>query len=447
MAGESLEVTTSDLIDRGVLQIGDGYRAKNSELSLSGLPFARVSNINDGFRFDDADHFPESDLAKVGEKISRPGDIVFTSKGTVGRFALVHESTPCFVYSPQLSYWRSLKPEVLHPGFLFYWMQGPEFQLQTDSVKGQTDMADYVSLTDQRRMRLSLPDIKLQRAIARILGSLDDKIELNRRMNRTLEELAAAIFKSWFVDFDPVVARAEGRQPFGMDAETAALFSDKFEESEMGAAPVGWRVAPIGELVKVVGGTTPSTGNAAYWEDGTVAWATPKDLAGLPDPVLLDTERHITQAGLQQISSGLLPAGTVLMSSRAPIGYLAISEIPVAINQGFIAVICDRELPNHYVLHWLRENMEVVESRANGTTFLEISKANFRPIPALVPPEPILQRFTELAGKLHEMIIANARESLTLAAIRDALLPKLMSGEVRVGCGFGSRKREDDEGA
>ena len=100
-------------------------------------------------------------------------------------------------------------------------------------------MADYVSLSDQRRMRLSLPDIKLQRAVARILGSLDDKIELNRRMNRTLEELAAAIFKSWFVDFDPVIARAEGRQPFGMDAETVALFPAEFEESEAGPVPAG----------------------------------------------------------------------------------------------------------------------------------------------------------------------------------------------------------------
>jgi type I restriction enzyme S subunit len=287
----------------------------------------------------------------------------------------------------------------------------------------------------------ALPPLTEQRAIARILGSLDDKIELNRRMNRTLEELAAAIFKSWFVDFDPVVARlalsgaegAEGRQPFGMDAEIAALFPAAFEESEVGPVPAGWRVAPIGELVKVVGGTTPSTGNSAYWEGGTIAWATPKDLAGLADPMLLDTERHVTQAGLQQISSGLLPGGTVLMSSRAPIGYLAIAEIPVAINQGFIALICNLGLPNHYVIHWLRENMETIESRANGTTFLEISKANFRPIPALVPPEPIQRRFTEIVGKLHGMIVANARESRTLAAIRDALLPKLMAGEIRVG--------------
>jgi type I restriction enzyme S subunit len=121
------------------------------------------------------------------------------------------------------------------------------------------------------------------------------------------------------------------------------------------------------------------------------------------------------------------------MSSRAPIGYLAIAEIPVAINQGFIALICNLGLPNHYVIHWLRENMETIESRANGTTFLEISKANFRPIPALVPPEPIQRRFTEIVGKLHGMIVANARESRTLAAIRDALLPKLMAGEIRVG--------------
>ena len=325
-------------------------------------------------------------------------------------------------------------PRLLLARYLLYWLNSPALEAHVWGFRDGT-VAERLNLPTIRGLPIAVPPLAEQRAIARILGSLDDKIELNRRMNRTLEELAAAIFKSWFVDFHPVVARAEGRQPFGMDADTAALFPAEFEESEAGPVPTGWRVAPIGELVKVVGGTTPGTGNPAYWEDGAIAWATPKDLAGLADTVLLDTERHITQTGLQQISSGLLPAGTVLMSSRAPVGYLAIAEMPVAINQGFIALICDRGLPNYYVLHWLRENMESIVNRANGTTFLEISKANFRPIPALVPSDPVLRRFTQVAGKLQGMIVANVRESRTLAAIRDTLLPKLMSGEIRVSAG------------
>ena len=148
--------STGDLIAEGSLAIGDGYRAKNSELSTSGLPFARAGNINSGFQFDEADRFPEQDLAKVGDKVSQPSDVVFTSKGTVGRLAFVRETTPRFVYAPQLCFWRSLAPDVIDARWLYYWMCGDEFTQQVSGVKGQTDMADYVSLTDQRRMAITL---------------------------------------------------------------------------------------------------------------------------------------------------------------------------------------------------------------------------------------------------------------------------------------------------
>lgn len=424
--------SVAKLIEDNLLTIGDGYRAKNVELASTGIPFARVANIDGGFNFAEADLFPLDGLYKVGEKISRPGDVVLTSKGTVGRFAFVREGTPKFVYSPQLSYWRSLDFNTIDPHFLFYWIQGEEFQEQADGVKSQTDMADYVSLTDQRRMKITLPPLPEQRAIARILGALDDKIELNRRMNHTLEEMARALFKSWFVDFDPVTARAEGRVPFGMNAETASLFPAEFEETEEGVIPSGWKVGTAGDMVTAVGGTTPSTSKNEYWSGGTIAWATPKDLAGLSHPVLLDTDRKITPEGLKQISSGLLPAGTLLMSSRAPVGYLAISDIPVAINQGFMAMHCDKGFSSYYVIQWLGENMENIISHANGTTFLEITKSSFRLIPAILSPQPVIEKFSEVAGKLHAQVVANVKENKNLATIRDALLPKLLSGDVRV---------------
>jgi type I restriction enzyme S subunit len=233
------------------------------------------------------------------------------------------------------------------------------------------------------------------------------------------------------VDFDPVRAKAEGRKPVGMDEETAALFPDSFEDSEMGKIPKGWSVMPIGEVLEAVGGSTPSTSDPKYW-GGNVNFATPKDMAPLLFPVLLDTERRISEKGLEQISSGLLPPGTVLMSSRAPIGYLAITEIPVAVNQGFIAMKCIRELPNLYVLHWARENMDVIISNANGTTFLEISKKNFRPIKVVVPTRTVLDRFMTNIFPLHHRLVMNEKESRTLAYLRDTLLPKLLSGEIRV---------------
>lgn len=155
-------------------------------------------------------------------------------------------------------------------------------------------------------------------------------------------------------------------------------------------------------------------------------------MARLTDPVLLDTERRITNEGLRQISSGLLPVGTVLLSSRAPIGYIAITEIPVAINQGFIAMICTKRLTNHYVRFWTHENTDEILSRAGGTTFAEISKSAFRPIPVLVPGPKALDAFTAFVEPLHQLIVKNVRESLGLTNLRDSLLPRLMSGQLRL---------------
>ena len=259
------------LIEDGALEIGDGYRAKNTEFAGSGVPFARAGNIKNGFQFNDADHFPEANLYRVGDKISKPGDVVFTSKGTVGRFAFVREDTPQFVYSPQLCFWRSREHWLIDPRFLFFWMFSREFFVQFKGVSGQTDMAEYVSLRDQRNMHLTLPPIPEQRAIAHILGTLDDNIELNQRMNRTLEEMARALFKSWFVDFDPVHAKATLKHhattlPQGgsdwsvqrarayldrMDPNIAAQFPDSFADSELGPIPEGWEVRALGECFEV----------------------------------------------------------------------------------------------------------------------------------------------------------------------------------------------------
>ena len=242
-----------------------------------------------------------------------------------------------------------------------------------------------------------MPTQREREAIVEALGALDDKIELNQQMNRALEHLLAVLFRSWFVDFDPVVAKAAGRQPVHLRPELAALFPAHWQDSPLGPIPHGWRVANIGDVVTVVGGSTPSTNEPKFW-NGNIAWATPRDLAALTDPVLIATARQITAAGLNQIGSGLLPKGAVLLSSRAPIGYTAIADIPVAVNQGFIALICDGPLPNYYVIEWVRENMDTIEGNANGTTFMEISKKNFRPIPAVVPPPPVVEKFVEIVS-------------------------------------------------
>ena len=255
------------------------------------------------------------------------------------------------------------------------------------------------------------PQTEIRKRLTSLLWALDDKIELNRKMNRTLAQMAQALFKSWFIDFDG---------------------HDDLVDSELGPIPKGWGIDEIGNVVPVVGGATPSTKRPEFWAEETHCWTTPKDLSSATTPLLLDTKRRISDAGLAKISSGLLPIGTFLLSSRAPVGYTAIARIPLAVNQGYIAIPPGGRLSSFYLLFWTRENLEVIKRRAGGTTFQEISKRNFRPIAVLVPPRDVLNEFDAAIVPIFGRIEIAARESRTLTQLRDGLLPKLISGDIRV---------------
>jgi type I restriction enzyme S subunit len=321
--------------------------------------------------------------------------------------------------------------------FVYYVARHPEFRAYAKSRMEGTSGRQRVSW--QAISDYEIPDFSsVERSgIGSVLSSLDNLIANNRKVNQVLEAMARALFQAWFVDFEPVRAKLEGRWRRGqslpgLPAHLYDLFPDRLVESELGEIPQGWRHSTIGEEVTVCGGSTPSTKEPEFWEGGQHCWATPKDLSALKFPVLLDTDRKITDAGLAKISSGLLPVGTVLLSSRAPIGYLAIAEVPTAINQGFIAMKCDGALPNVYVLPWCRESMEAIVGNANGSTFQEISKSNFRPLRVVVPSDLVLTSFTRATGSLYRQLAENERESRSLAQLRDTLLPKLISGELRI---------------
>ena len=318
------------------------------------------------------------------------------------------------------------------PEYAAYYFRSPRFR---SDMSAFSSLSTRASLNNDMlgRLQIVLPDPKIQEEIGYTLRSLDDKIEQNRRAGRALEGLARATFKAWFVDFEPVRAKAAGQPSFpGLPSAAFFALPDRLTDSELGPVPEGWVVRPIGDLVSVKGGATPSTKVAEYWEGGTHFWATPKDLSGLQDPVLLETERLITDAGAECISSGVMPKDTVLLSSRAPVGYTVLAKVPVAVNQGFIAMICDGPLPPHYVLHWTRSVLDEIKSRASGTTFPEISKAAFRPIPAILPTPEVLKEFEHFAKSLFDLIEANVRQSRQLSQLRDYLLPRLLSGSVRV---------------
>ncbi len=325
----------------------------------------------------------------------------------------------------------TVDPAIADPRYVYYACTAPDFlaQVLNNAVAAGVP---HINLGILRGLEIPLPSSHQQAVAADMLSALDDRIDLLRQTNATLESIAQALFKSWFIDFDPVRAKAEGREPEGMDAATAALFPAEFEESALGLIPKGWTVQSIGDLVEAVGGSTPDTKNETLWEPAVHHWTSPKDLSGATAPVLLDTERKVSDAGLAKISSGLLPIGTLLMSSRAPIGYLSLSQIPVAINQGYIAMPPGGQLPPAYMYFWCRLNMDAIKGRANGSTFMEISKKAFRPIPALLPSPELINRFHDFATAVFSRLTANERQARELAELRDSLLPRLISGKLRL---------------
>ncbi|UPK14701.1 restriction endonuclease subunit S [Bradyrhizobium sp. 155] len=425
------EVTIGDILERsgGSIKTGPfGTTLKASEYASAGVPLISVGEVGYG-RFSIHSKTPrigKETIARLPEYVLQEGDIVFGRKGAVDRSAVVGPNeTGWFLGSDGI---RLRLPTSCDARFIGHWLRSQAIRDWLLQHAGGTTMASLNQGTISRipvRLPKSLAE---QKAIASVLNTLDEKMELNRRMNETLEAAARAIFKDWFVDFGPTRAKSEGRASY-LAASIWLLFPDRFDDE---GRPNGWTTSTIGQEVEVLGGSTPSTKEPAFW-GGDLSWATPKDLSSLSTPVLLSTERQITQAGLLQISSGLLPVGTVLLSSRAPIGYMAIAQTPVAVNQGFIAMVCKARLSNLFVWLWTQANMEIVHQNANGSTFQEISKANFRPIKVTIATADLLRLFDDTARPLFDRIVSNEKENRVLAATRDFLLPKLMSGEVRVG--------------
>ena len=392
-----------------------------------------------------------------------PNDIIMARTCSTGICYLVKKELPA-VFNNGLARIR-LKIEKVDPKFIYYVFKSKHFSGYINGISGGTSVQLNMKIGDLLKYQFNLPPLSEQKEIARILSDLDKKIQLNTQINQTLEQIAQALFKSWFVDFDPVRAKVQalsdglsleqaelaamqaisGKTPeeltalsqtqpdrYAELAETAKAFPCEMVEVDGVDVPKGWELSTIGEEVETVGGATPSTKEESFWNNGKIAWTTPKDLSSATSPVLINTERKITELGLKKISSGLLPISTVLLSSRAPIGYLALTKIPVAINQGYIAIKCNKTLSNFYMLQWCKENLEEIKSRASGTTFLEISKTTFRGISIIVPEKNILIMFNKQCESIYEIITNHTKENQKLEKVRDLLLPRLLNGEIQL---------------
>lgn len=392
-----------------------------------GYPYVTIPEMKNGrIDFASARRISSADFNEWTKK-ARPQvhDVVLSRRTNPGVTATFGEFCD-FALGQNLVLLRA-DDTLVRPDFLRWLVVSPAWWSQIAKFLNAGAVFDSLKCGDVPHFQLPIPPKHHQQGIASVLDALDAKIDLNRRMNETLEAMSRAVFKDWFVDFGPTRAKVERRIPY-LSQAMWAQFPDRFDDD---GKPEGWEKSKIGNEVDVVGGSTPSTKIREYW-GGAIAWATPKDLSALAAPILLNTERRITEAGLSQVGSGLLPTGTVLLSSRAPIGYLAISQIPVAVNQGFIAMICNRRISNIHAWLWTQGNMEAVLQNANGSTFQEISKTNFRPLEIIVPSKNVLKAFDGLVRPLFEQIVANEKEGRTLTQTRDLLLPRLISGEMRV---------------
>jgi len=323
------------------------------------------------------------------------------------------------------------RPDLADSDFLYWLFLWPEFNQELVASASGTKILHTAPVRIEA-FSFRLPPRDEQRAVARLLCALDDKIRLNQRMNRTLDALGWAVFKSWFVDFDPVVAKAAGGRPFGMSPALAALFPTEFAESDGGAVPRGWRLVPFSGLVDIVGGGTPKTAVPEYW-GGNVPWFSVVDTPDPGDVFVLNTEKTITERGLNESAATLLNEGTTIITARGTVGNVALAGRPMAMNQSCYGLTGRRGLGPYFVYYATVDAIEELLQRTHGSVFDTITRAAFDGIPVVEPPLPIAQAFDEQVSPLLSRIKANLKDSRTLTQLRTILLPQLLSGEIRIG--------------
>ena len=379
----------------------------------NGIPVIRGVNLkNNQFFEEDFVFLTEEKADQLVASNAYPEDIVFTHRGTLGQVVIIPENSKFKRYVVSQSQMKlSCDKNKVNPAFVYYYFCSPQGQHEIYSYTNTTGVPSIGSpLSSLKIMKMPYLKLEEQNKIVKTLDDLDTQIHNIQNQNKTLEQMAQAIFKSWFVDFEGVT---------------------EFEDSELGKIPKGWSVEKISDICETFGGGTPSTKNPNYW-NGQNYWLAPSDLTSLNRVFCVDSKRKITDEGLQNCASKIHPENSILMTSRATIGVFCINKIPVATNQGFI--ISNPHNPDYiyYIFLNYRNRVDEFLQNANGSTFLEISRSNFRQLPILIPTPEILDRFHVMAKLLFENIFINEKMIEDLTKTRDILLPKLMSGEIRV---------------
>jgi type I restriction enzyme, S subunit len=398
----------------------------------------RTTNVRNGrINLDNCKYVDEQTYQKWTRRaLVKKGDVLLTREAPIGEVGQVTTDDSVFLGQRLMQYRANNK--ILDSRYLLYSFLSPEMQNQFRIHEGSGSVVSHIRVPDCSKFEIPVPPLPTQQAIVNVLGTLDDKIHLNNQINQTLESIAQTIFKSWFVDFDPVKAKMEGHKPEGMDTETASLFPDKLVESVLGMIPEGWEVAPVSEVSRVAIGKTPPRKESEWFSTRTsdVTWVSIKDL-GSSGTYVLESKEQITSEAQMKFNVRLVPANSVLLSFKLTIGRVAITSHELTTNEAIAHFILpeNASMSTEYLYQYLKQFDYSALGSTSSIAYAVNSKI-VKTIPVLFPDSEILSRYHQTIEPIFKMIYNNQLESKTLINIRDTLLPKLISGEIQIPDAF-----------
>ncbi|UCS93772.1 restriction endonuclease subunit S [Echinicola marina] len=409
-----------------------GSALLNEQYIQGGTPVITVEHIKD-FRISQLDYpsVTDEDKDRLSSYTLEEGDIVFSRVGSVDLSAIALKENIGWLFSSRM---LRVRPDrkLIDPLYLSYYLRLYGVRKYINNIAVGSTMPSI-----NTQILKSIPvihcELSEQKEIAKALSSLDQKITLLQEQNQTLEELAQTLFKRWFVEFEFPISEEQAAAMGNPDlvGQPYKSSSGKMTASELGEIPEGWTLSTIGENVETLGGGTPSTQEPAYWENGEIFWYSPTDLTKSNSMFSNSSSKKISELGLQKSSAKLFPAYSILMTSRATVGEITINTSEACTNQGFITLIPNEKISLFFLYDWLKTKLSTVHNLASGSTFPEISKTDFRNMEVLIGTSQIHQHFDESMKPIFKSIENNTNEIQSLTELRDTLLPKLMSGELR----------------
>lgn len=385
----------------------------------AGVPMVRVVDINNNFLHLDNCFLVDQETCDRHNKNHTPqkGDVIITRVGSYGMLAYVDiDSRFCLGQNIAI-----ISPYKAEDGkFLYYYMKSPYIQ---NIIYGNLGGSSYkcIGLEQIKKLPLMIEGIEC-RKIGDLLYQIDCKIENNRKINAELESMARTIYDYWFLQFD---FPDENGRPY-KSSGGRMVWNEELKRE----IPEGWESGNIADLGEIVAGGTPSTMHPEYYSEKEIAWITPNDLSNTSDKYISRGERDISQLGLHNSSAKLLPKGTVLLTSRAPIGYIAIAKNEVCTNQGFKSIVPYDKYGSEYVYHTILNMIPYIKSLGTGSTFTEVSKDVISKVNVVIPQEKIINNFNNMIKTIAEKRAQAETENKELVSLRDFLLPLLMNGQV-----------------